>query len=195
MKICSKCKIEKSIEDFSFDKRLKNGRQGTCKECKKIECQEYRKTHIGLLNTIYNNQVVNSKKRNYPLPLYNKKEFIFWAIYQPKFYELYDKWKWSGYEKDFVPSIDRLDDYKPYSFDNIQFLTWKENNEKGIQDRITGKNTKKNTKVIQLDLQNNIVNTFGSIKEATEKTKVINISECCSGNRKTAGGFKWKYNN
>jgi hypothetical protein len=195
MKICSKCKIEKSIEDFSFDKRLKNGRQSTCKECKKIECQEYRKTKIGLLTTRYNNQVTNSIRRKLSSPSYNKKEFIEWILNQSNFEKLYNDWVNSGYDKDFTPSIDRLDDYKPYSFDNIQLVTWKENNEKGIQDRITGKNTKKNTKVIQLDLQDNIINTFDSIKEAIQKTKVKNISSCCSGKRKTAGGFKWKYNN
>ena len=40
-----------------------------------------------------------------------------------------------------------------------------------------------------------ILNTFTSMKEAHEKTSVNSrgISEVCRGNRKTAGGYIWKY--
>ena len=34
---------------------------------------------------------------------------------------------------------------------------------------------------------------FDSIKEAQEKTKSFNISEVCSGNRKSSNGFNWRY--
>jgi hypothetical protein len=46
------------------------------------------------------------------------------------FYELYNNWIDSGYKKSDKPSVDRIDDYKGYSFDNIQLMTWKENNKK-----------------------------------------------------------------
>jgi len=32
--------------------------------------------------------------------------------------------------KDLVPSVNRLDDYINYSLDNIELVTWKENNDK-----------------------------------------------------------------
>jgi hypothetical protein len=41
---------------------------------------------------------------------------------------LYKNWVKSGYEKNFRPSVDRLDSTKGYSFDNIRLVTWKENN-------------------------------------------------------------------
>jgi hypothetical protein len=39
--------------------------------------------------------------------------------------------------------------------------------------------------------------TYESVKEASEKNYCLdeNISSCCRGNRKLAGGFEWKYAN
>ena len=49
-------------------------------------------------------------------------------------------------------------------------------------------------KVIQLDLNDNILNVFKSMVQAEQETGVStgNISSCCSGKTKSAGGFKWK---
>lgn len=44
-------------------------------------------------------------------------------------------------------------------------------------------------------MNNNIVNRYGSVKEACERNeyKSPNISACCRGEQKTAYGYKWKY--
>lgn len=47
--------------------------------------------------------------------------------------------------------------------------------------------------VAQYDLENNIINFFGSIQEAKRETGVRHISEVCNGIRKTAGGYKWNF--
>ena len=49
--------------------------------------------------------------------------------------------------------------------------------------------------VQQFDLNNNLLNEFISTLEAERSTKVGNseISRCCAGNGKTAGGYIWKY--
>ena len=39
-KICKKCEIEKELEQFHKDTRTKDGREGSCKECKKKYQQE-----------------------------------------------------------------------------------------------------------------------------------------------------------
>ena len=51
-------------------------------------------------------------------------------------------------------------------------------------------------KVIQLDLNGNIVNEFVSMTEANKTTGIslVGISACCTGRNKTSGGYKWKYN-
>lgn len=49
-------------------------------------------------------------------------------------------------------------------------------------------------RVIQLKNEK-IINEFDSMIQAQRKTKIpiSNISKCCSGERKSAGGYKWKY--
>ena len=49
--------------------------------------------------------------------------------------------------------------------------------------------------VLQIDKYGNVINRFGSIKEATDSlgVKQSHISECCKGKRKTSYGFSWKY--
>ena len=50
-------------------------------------------------------------------------------------------------------------------------------------------------KVCQYDLNGKIINTFISLKDAEEKTKIFsqNISRCCRNKSKQAGGYVWKY--
>lgn len=49
--------------------------------------------------------------------------------------------------------------------------------------------------IIQYDLQGNFIAEYPSVCEAARKLTIHkgNISECCIGQRKTAGGYKWKY--
>ena len=49
-------------------------------------------------------------------------------------------------------------------------------------------------KVIQLDLNDNVLNEFESMVQAEQETGVSrrNISSCCNGKRKSAGRFKWR---
>lgn len=49
--------------------------------------------------------------------------------------------------------------------------------------------------VAQYTLNNELIITFNSITEASKATGILpgNISNVCSGKRKTAGGFIWKY--
>lgn len=56
-------------------------------------------------------------------------------------------------------------------------------------------NTKHSKPVLQLDLQGNLVAEFPSAAEADRSTgiKYSSISQCCSGLRKTAGGYAWKF--
>ena len=52
-------------------------------------------------------------------------------------------------------------------------------------------------KVEQYDANNNLLNSFVSVKEASDYSKLDNTSiiHCCAGRRKTGGGFVWKYAN
>lgn len=56
-------------------------------------------------------------------------------------------------------------------------------------------NNQKTKKVMQFDKTNQYLNTYNSINEAERVTgiKHYNISAVCKSNRKTAGGYVWKY--
>lgn len=56
---------------------------------------------------------------------------------------------------------------------------------------------KSNKPIYQLDVIQNVVNSFISIAEASRITGIRgdSISACCRGIQKTAGGFIWKYKN
>lgn len=54
---------------------------------------------------------------------------------------------------------------------------------------------KKNISVQQFSKQGELLNTFVSISDAERKTNIYNpnIVKCCKGERKTAGGYIWRY--
>ena len=49
--------------------------------------------------------------------------------------------------------------------------------------------------VLQLDMNNNVIREFSSATEAEHylKVKGSHISCCCTGKRKIAYGYKWRY--
>lgn len=55
--------------------------------------------------------------------------------------------------------------------------------------------TQSNKYVIQYDKSMNFINEYPSIREAVRQTGIdrSNISKCCKGKVKSAGGFIWKY--
>ena len=61
--------------------------------------------------------------------------------------------------------------------------------------KFKGGNSPNARKVVQLSLKMKFISYFDSIIDAANFTKTnrSSIRECCIGNRKTAGGFKWMY--
>jgi hypothetical protein len=93
-----------------------------------------------------------------------------------------------------LPFINHIDENKlNNNANNLEWCTASYNINYGtsIQRAIE----KKSIPVMQLDKNENLINIFSSISEAESKTKIYNpnIVKCCKGERKTAGGYIWKY--
>lgn len=93
-----------------------------------------------------------------------------------------------------LPFINHIDENKlNNNANNLEWCTASYNINYGtsIQKAIE----KKSIPVMQLDKNENLINIFSSISEAESKTKIYNpnIVKCCKGERKTAGGYIWKY--
>jgi len=100
----------------------------------------YNRTRRGLISRFYNHQLERCRTRGHTAPTYSKDELGFWVNSQENFEDLFCSWENSGYLKSLKPSIDRLDDYKSYTLENIQLVTWEQNNKKkGREDTKSGK--------------------------------------------------------
>ena len=101
------------------------------------------------------------------------------------------------YDTDLVPSIDRLDNTKGYSFENMQVITWKNNKEKDWQSKEHQDTTHmtKTTKRQVARKLNNEIKYYESISQASKENNISTsiICECCQGKRKTGKGYRWYY--
>lgn len=91
-----------------------------------------------------------------------------------------------------LPFVNHIDENKQNNnVANLEWCTAKHNNNHGTRCERISKSLCK--KVVQYDMQGNIVKVWNSIKEATETLKIRNISQACRGLRNKAGGYKWGY--
>ncbi len=166
--------------------------KGLCvKHYKAQYYKSYKRSREGLIKSIYANQRQSSRKRKHVYPNYTSSELVSWTLKQVNFEVLYLDWLKSGFNKDMIPSIDRLKDNLPYSLDNIRVITWKENNDKGHQSNVI--------LLVQYSITGEKLAIFKSISEACRFLgKNPNngfINKHLQGLKPSAYGFVWKKNN
>ena len=162
MKTCSKCQISKPFDAFSKQVTGKQGLRADCKDCHKLYNYSERAVAVAMLS----NQRSKSLKRGHPLPAYNLDQLLAWMVSQPNFRSLFDAWIKSGHLTNLKPSCDRIDDYKPYTLDNIQLTTVRENITRYPQDAMTGINTKSAVAVDQYTLDHQFIQQHHSYSAA-----------------------------
>lgn len=125
-KVCSQCKFPKAVTEFNKTKKHKDGLRYTYRECDRASDLSVE----GLVFKIYRKQVEKSRHRGHPPLGYTKYDLLKWCISESSFNILYSYWVMSDYHTKIRPSVDRICNAAGYSFDNIQLMTWRENNEK-----------------------------------------------------------------
>ena len=143
---------------------------------------------------MYYAQCSNSKRRGMAKPSYSKDDLIEWLENDFVFSILYNNWMSSFNEREMSPSLDRIDDSKPYTFNNVVLMTWGENKAKNDFMRKSG--TAKACLVgVNKYKGTTLLDTYYSVSEAARQTGLnqSNISKCCSGKRKSVGGYRWEY--
>jgi hypothetical protein len=166
-KKCYTCKHTKSTIEFHTNKSKKDGLSHNCKKCtlgnqRGLTTLPYR---------MYKNQQLYSKYRGHPAPAYTYSKFKEWVLNDPSYESMYNTYKNSGYDKNLVPSVDRLDSSKPYTFSNIELVTFSENmSRSGIERTESMK-----IPVLAVDRMSGKVQAeFPSLKEAC---KVLGLSD------------------
>ena len=151
---------------------------------------------------IYSRQKAASKKRGHSQPSYSKKWLVNWMLSNPEYHRMYDIWELSGYDRDLVPTVDRIDDSIGYTEYNIQLLDWKSNRAKGHIERTIGNQNTSQGKISRpisaIRIIDNKKFEFKSITEASRATGSSkgNIDMCLSDSysRKKSKGFSnWRY--
>jgi len=200
-KTCSNCNITKPLKQYDRRAASSDGLMTRCKSCVSGYKVEYRKTKRGLAIATYGRQRKKSKDRGHSPPGYTKEEFMDWMHNHPKFEQLYNDWAGDGFSKDLVPSVDRIDDEDHYHFDNIQLMTWRENNAKANASRLAGRITKQTRAVIKMTPELEPIEIYPSVSLAARENGVTRagvIRGCRAKLNKhdepaQYAGFVWRY--
>lgn len=154
-KICKKCKIEKELEQFHKDTRIKDGREGSCKDCKKKYQQE-------------NKEKIKENKSKYYIE--NKEKF--------KEYKKNNKDKSKGYNKKYRDkNKDKIKSYKLTEEQKIKkkiyTKKWLDENKEQVKIQKNNYKIKKIKNDVLFSLKHNIntsilyhLRNFGSSKKS-----------------------------
>jgi hypothetical protein len=180
------------------NKSLIAGGYFVCQKWYKEYQLNYKRTRDGWARRTYHTQRKTSKQRNHPAPGYDLEQLKEWTFSQSIFEELYQNWVNSNYLQSLRPSVDRVNEYKPYTLDNIRLVTFEENCLSGVKgekahDSHVKSNALQGIETKQYTLEGRFITSYKSSRVASRATGIdqSSITKCCRGTSKTAGGFRW----
>ena len=100
--------------------------------------KKYEKSHKGFIMRLYRNmlsRISGVQKQKFHLyggkALLPKEQFYNWALNSHEFFELFSKYKDSGFDRKLCPSVDRIDSNRGYELNNMEWVTHSENSRRG----------------------------------------------------------------
>lgn len=146
-KRCPKCHSVKSLREFHRAKANPDGLAYYCKGCanastkaardKSPELREairgHRFTPDGWAAAVLCHMRQSAKRRGHPPPVWRTPDELRGYVatfHGDAFRALWSAWADSGFATDLRPSLDRLDDARSYTPDNLRITTWKANRDK-----------------------------------------------------------------
>lgn len=177
------------------------GVQGECKDCTKIRVKKnsdrvgaaYDFSEKGVFRVLYKTQKRNQKLRGHGEMPYTKEEMISWCK-DNGFDEIFNAWVNSGNKKSLKPSVDRIDDFKGYSFDNIRLGTWQQNKDHQTKDILSGTGTGglRCKALLKLNPDMSVVCEYVSYSSAS-RDMGYSLEYQVKMGVKCRNGFYWKY--
>lgn len=153
----------------------------------------YRHTPKGMLTNLFQKLSRRNEKKGYGQIGFNLDTFQRWAMNNNDFLRLFNLWVADDYSKKSKPSVDRIDPYKGYEFNNMQWLSWNENYLKGIAEV----SEKKHKPIIML--KNGVeIGKFKSVKDAQYFLGLKSNSDITlvlQGKRNTVKGYTFVFEN
>lgn len=178
--LCTYCVKYKPKEDY-LDCNLSH-KHYICGECER----EHRKKKLGNINRLIDN-VYGHQKASDKI-LYTWDQLCDWLHKETNFVALYQDWKVYSFEKEYTPTVIRIDASKPFSLDNLRVTTAAHAREYCTH--------KRERKVIQMDDDGKEIANFSNARVAAQFLNYkcySNIHEACKGTKKRVAGYRWKY--
>ena len=201
MRNCSHCNTTKPLTEFAWINYLGKRKDQLdrvttiCNSCRAVQKIKGYQTLEGKLIYLYKHQVKSSKQRGHSNPEYTQQEFINKYVNDPLYTSLFLNWVKHNYDTYLAPSLDRMDEIKGYSFDNIQLMTWGENCAKEHKLHKEGKSLNTDLKPVwQYSLEGHFINYYISQAEAARNVEGVTqqtISKCCLKEIYRAGRYRW----